>query len=930
MKRIKWKASLVTKLTVSFTAVLICLWIMIEFLSYSNTFNRILDRNLIAYGELSDLKSEVSNSLFSGAKYDAIQFDQRLHQFSSIDKINAHEIVARYFPISDKKNTQNDTLSMWITQTFGNAGQHRYIDSFIFQPHKGVSIYASTYADKTYFQKRFNEIKQLTSQQTVDGYRWGQPIFDKKSGIYYLLFSYSSDHINPKSPQVGFVINLTSMISLNTSSESSAKSFFMTSESEVFSKSTLRLSPKILTTLKNEFNDPNKKEDKSIPHPIEQYYIIKEHIKGPGWLQVTLVSKTFLQNLALTPFFSELPWSLLALVLMALVLLHVLRINLAKPIGYFVSIINCDAQPTFERRLPETRQDELGQIAKAYNHLLDTVKESHDVLEKKVAQRTHELAVTTQEAEKANMRKSEHLTDISHEIRTPLNGILGSLELLRNTQLDAKQADLGDTAFHCASSLLAIINNLLDFSRIEADQIELNYQLCSIFQLADNAMLTIQNRVINRPISLECIVNADVPEKALLDPLRVRQILVNLLGNSAKFTEDGYILLRIEVVENHLYFSVEDTGDGIAIQEQQRIFEPFAQSCHHKAGSGLGLPISAKLAQKMQGQLTMCSTLGYGSTFILDLPLTEANAPLTLPPESIIAPLALHRQLSLWGAIPIEGDNEELCHKELAHLPARLWQRLHEIRYNLPQEQTNNTLNLLPWKLKILLVDDVETNRNIIGIMLAELGQQVFTASSGKAALQKGQRHIFDLVLMDIRMPGLDGYQTTQMWREGEDILDTECPIFALTANANPMERDTIEAIGINSYLTKPVSLAQLNSALETAADLQLDRDMPLVINTDIDDPMIDFSQTDLNYRLAVHLTDIVEQAKQFIANEEWKLLIDVLHTIKGSAGLAGLKHIFDTAVDLEVILEAEECLSLEVFSPLERLIQALASAPTT
>ncbi|NRD74535.1 two component system sensor kinase [Shewanella sp. VB17] len=924
--QIRWKASLVTKLTVSFTAVLITLWLMIEYQSYSNAFTRTLDRALIAYSELSDLRSQVSNNLFTDASYDARQLDKQLHQFSSIDKVNAQEIVAHYFPFPDSTDQTKDTLSMWVAQTFGNAGQHRYLDSFIYKPHKGVSIYADSNADEEYFHIRLKEIKQLASQPSIDGYRWGAPIFNKKSGNYHLIFSYSSEPNNPDSSQVGFGINLVSLMSLNNSLGRGDISFFMTPTGELFSNSILNLSPDTLAALQDEFNNPHQYTNKKIPHALGNYYVIKENINGPDWQQITLISKDFLQDMALMPFFTELPWSLLSLAVMAFVLLNVLRINLAKPIGHFVNIINSDIQPTFERRLPEERNDELGQIARAYNHLLDTVKENYDVLEKKVEQRTHQLAIATQDAEKANERKTEHLTNISHEIRTPLNGITGSLELLRNTQLNTKQMDLRDTAYNCANSLLAIINNLLDFSRIEADQIELNYQRYPVMKLADNAMLTIQNRVVNKPISLQCIIHANVPETTRLDPLRVRQILVNLLGNSAKFTEKGHILLRIEVVENHLYFSVEDTGDGITIEDQQRIFEPFAQSCHHQIGTGLGLPISVKLAQKMHGRLTMFSTLGKGSTFILDLPLTEASEPPVLPSAPIIAPLALHKQLSQWGATPIEGDNKALSHPELAHLPARLWQRLHEIRHNLPQKQRNHSLILLPWRLKILLVDDVETNREIISKMLVELGQQVFSVNSGESALKEGEKHVFDLVLMDIRMPGLDGYQTTRRWRESEAILDTDCPIFALTANANPMEHDSIETAGMNSYLTKPVSLKQLNGALEKAADLQLDRDMPLMINNDINTPMIEYSNTNLKHRLIVHLTDMTTQAKQHITDKEWENLSDVLHTIKGSAGLAGMNAISDIAADLELALEAESCLDLAALTPLDALIQALAS----
>lgn len=927
--KIKWQSTLVTKLTVSFTAVLISLWLMIEYQSYNNTFSHTLNRALIAYGELSSLRAEVSNTLFADASFDARRLDQQLRQFESMDKINAQEIIAHYFPLATDPHVENDTLTMWVAQTFGNAGQHRYLDTFIYKPNEGITIYAASDVNTDYFQLRLKQIKQLSSQASTTGYRWGVPIKDPQSGDYLLSFSYSSEPHNPLAPQVGFNLNLASVISLNKALGPGDMSFFMTPNGLLFSKSSLVLAPETLAQLKNAFDAPPD-ETNNQPHSVGSYYVIKEQIDDPGWQQITLISEDFLQDLALMPFFNELPWSLLSLALMALILLQVLRINLAKPIGHFVSIINSDSQPTFERRLPQDSKDELGQIAKAYNHLLDTVKANYNELEQKVTQRTQELALAKQQAEKANERKTEHLTNISHEIRTPLNGITGSLELLRNTVLTPKQMDLRDTAYKCANSLLAIINNLLDFSRIEADQIELNLQSYSLLKLAEDAMITIQSRVANRPIKLQCLINGNVPERALLDPLRVRQILVNLLGNAAKFTQQGHILLRIEVVKTHLYFSVEDTGDGVAIQDQQRIFEPFAQTCHHQPGTGLGLPISTKLASKMGGSLTMFSTLHEGSTFILYLPLVNGTAPLNLPATSLMAPLALHPQLMQWGADVIEGDNPELSQPELAHQPYRLWLRLNHTDQKLPRKQGHYTPTLLPWRLKILLVDDVETNRDIISKMLLELGQQVIAVGSGEAALEQGARHIFDLVLMDIRMPGLDGYQTTRRWREEDAILDGDCPIFALTANADQQEHDSIEAAGMNHYMTKPVTLKQLNAALEEAADIQLDRDMPLMINTEIDSPMIDFSHADLNQRLAVHLADMAQQAKLHIQQQNWKALSDVLHTIKGSSGLAGNTHISHAAAALEVALEAQAYLTLAEWVDLDGLINSLspASAP--
>ena len=232
-----------------------------------------------------------------------------------------------------------------------------------------------------------------------------------------------------------------------------------------------------------------------------------------------MVPKSRIEKMAYTPFYNELKWSLVSFAVMILVMLWILWKSLAQTIRKFVGIIKSDRQPTFSRRLPESRKDELGDIARAYNMLLDTIKSSYDELESKVEQRTVELAHAKQLAEKATARKSEHLTNISHELRTPLNGITGSLELLRNTQMNEQQADLRNTAYTCAKSLLSIINNLLDFSRIEADQIELNLASNPLLKVVDEAMLTIQSNVINKPVELKTVVADNIPESCIFDPI---------------------------------------------------------------------------------------------------------------------------------------------------------------------------------------------------------------------------------------------------------------------------------------------------------------------------------------------------------------------------------------------------------------------------
>ncbi len=280
---------------------------------------------------------------------------------------------------------------------------------------------------------------------------------------------------------------------------------------------------------------------------------------------------------ALKPALYQLPFALAILLLLTSVLSLLLRYYLAIPLWNFINIIGATGPQAMEPRLPINRIDELGHIARAYNNLLDTLNEQYDTLEMKVKERTLALAEAKRAAEQANRRKSDHLTTISHEIRTPLNGALGAVELLQNTPLDAGQMRLAETAHQCSLSLLAIINNLLDFSRIESGQMTLSLEKTALLPLLDQAMLTIHSQALSKSLALSTFISANIPLELELDTLRLRQILVNLLGNAVKFTPQGRIQLRVRRQNQTLCFTVEDTGCGIDVQHQQTIFQPLCR-----------------------------------------------------------------------------------------------------------------------------------------------------------------------------------------------------------------------------------------------------------------------------------------------------------------------------------------------------------------
>lgn len=322
-----------------------------------------------------------------------------------------------------------------------------------------------------------------------------------------------------------------------------------------------------------------------------------------------------------------------------------------------------------EPRLPVKRMDELGMIAIAYNKLLDALNEQYDTLEMKVEKRTLALAKSKQAAEQANRRKRVHLTTISHEIRTPLNGALGAVELLQNTALTPEQYRLAETARQCSHSLLAIINNLLDFSRIESGQMTLSQEKTALLPLLDQAMLTIHSQALNQSLFLSTYVSSDVPLSVELDSQHLKQILINLLGNAIKFTQQGHISLNVECKDNQLCFTVEDTGSGIDSQHQQAIFSPFVQACDHRHGTGLGLTIADNLARMMGGKITLSSQLGQGSRFTLSLPY-HGRIPAKPFNSELSAPPSLHPQLSAWGIIcPLQIRSRHSHHWD--HLPIK-------------------------------------------------------------------------------------------------------------------------------------------------------------------------------------------------------------------------------------------------------------------
>jgi signal transduction histidine kinase len=402
-------------------------------------------------------------------------------------------------------------------------------------------------------------------------------------------------------------------------------------------------------------------------------------------------------------------------------------------------------------------------------------------------QRANDMAAA---ADMANAAKSEFLANMSHEIRTPLNGIMGMTNLALDTKLTAEQAEYLETVKLSADALLSVISDILDFSKIEAGKIELEEIAFSLTDCIEGALKTIRFRANEKGLQLTCDIGAEVPSAVRGDPGRLRQVLLNLVGNAIKFTDEGEVGVKVlaDVFEEKavkFHFIVSDSGVGIAPDKADMIFESFnqadASTTRHYGGTGLGLTISRCLVGMMDGRLWVESELGVGSRFHFTVRLIteENNVDVTQTSPSpailIVDPLVTRCLLRDTGDF-LRG-------------------------------------------LSILLAEDNRVNQKIAVRLLEKRGHHTVLASNGKEALEALAQGSFDLVLMDVHMPDMDGIEATMAIREKEKTTGLHQPVIAMTALAMKGDRERCLAAGMDGYLSKPIDLQQLDDVLAIYAD---------------------------------------------------------------------------------------------------------------
>lgn len=552
--------------------------------------------------------------------------------------------------------------------------------------------------------------------------------------------------------------------------------------------------------------------------------------------------------------------------------------------------------------------DELGILYQSFNRMIEQVQVSrHELeqgqvqLEHRIADRTHllqeeiehrkriqvELVKAKERAEAASHAKSSFLANMSHEIRTPLNAILGFADLLRSSDKndEAERKDFLETIHRSGEHLLTLVNDILDLTKIEAGQMEYEYREFSPHQVIAEVMSVMRARAQGKGLLLDYHWCGAIPATITSDSARFRQLLLNLVGNAIKFTEQGGVqaVARLDVERCELTVDIIDTGIGIPTSVCEAIFKPFTQAdssvTRRFGGTGLGLSISRHIATGLGGRIIVQSEVGKGSTFSA----TIATGPLV-------------------GIRMLDHPVSDIV--------------------TSPRSDSTSSVTRLDGR-SILVVDDGETNRKLIRLVLSRAGAEVCLAENGLEALEICRERQFDMILMDMQMPLMDGYTAAARLRQD----GCQWPIVALTAHAMRGDAERCLAAGCSDYLTKPINPEKLTDKISQilggisgdGTDAAI-----LLANATLSDVVISELPVD-DAEFAEIVTEFVERFRARLAEmhdarveENWQELAELAHWLAGAGGSAGFPILTSTARELESMLLEDDF--AQVDDQLERL----------